>query len=218
LKKEGIMDQEKLNQFIENNISWLGQSGVRIKTESGLVIYIDPFQIKNDTIKADYIFITHPHGDHYNPKVIKRIKKNNTIIITPLALKDIGSDTMAQNEKRNFGKIIVQTIPAYNKRGFPHSIKKGFLGYIIGIDDLSVFHGGDTDFIPEMKGLNPDIAFIPVTGFVTMNYKDAAKAAKEINAKITIPIHYGLLPVGRKNGENFINAYSGKSLILKPEK
>ena len=197
------MNQEKLNQFIGKNISWLGQSGVRIISESGLVIYIDPFQIKNDTIKADYIFITHPHHDHYNPKVIERLKKNNTIVITPLALKGSGSDTIDQNEKKSFGKIVVHTIPAYNKRGFPHSIKNGFLGYFITIDDLSIFHGGDSDFVPEMKGLNPDIAFIPVTGFVSMNYKEAVRAAVEINAKVTIPVHYGLLPGTRKNGEKF---------------
>jgi L-ascorbate metabolism protein UlaG (beta-lactamase superfamily) len=212
------MNQEKLNQFIEKNISWIGQSGVRIITGSGLVIYIDPFKIKNDTIKADYIFITHPHNDHYNPKVIDRLKKNNTFIITPLALKGRGSDTMAQNERKIFGKINVRTIPAYNKRGFPHSIKNGFLGYFITIDDLSIFHGGDTDIVPEMKGLNPDIAFLPVTGFVSMNYREAAKAAEEINAKVTIPIHYGLLPASGKNGERFAEAYKGKSIILKPEK
>jgi len=99
------MNQDKLIQFIEKNVTWLGQSGVRIITESGIVIYIDPFKIINDVIKADYIFITHPHQDHYNPKVIGRLKKNNTNVITPVALKGIGSDVMEQNEKKKFGKI-----------------------------------------------------------------------------------------------------------------
>ena len=56
-------------------------SSIRIKDDHKL-IYIDPLAI-SDTDKADYIFITHAHLDHFSVKDIKKISKPETLIICP---------------------------------------------------------------------------------------------------------------------------------------
>ena len=66
------------------DISVIEQSAIRIKNKKEKIIYFDPYKLgenfKND---ADYIFITHPHFDHFSPEDIIKIKKDKTKIIIP---------------------------------------------------------------------------------------------------------------------------------------
>ena len=62
-------------------INWLGHSGFLIKNSK--IIYIDPFQIKDDLPKADNIFLTHSHYDHCSREDIDKILQEKTIIIAP---------------------------------------------------------------------------------------------------------------------------------------
>jgi len=50
--------------------------------------------------------------------------------------------------------------------GFPHTVNKdaGHVGYLITVKGVAIYHPGDTDYIPEMKGLKPDVALLPVSG------------------------------------------------------
>jgi len=61
------------------------------------------------------------------------------------------------------------------------------------LNGKQIYHAGDTDFIDEMKGLkemNLDVAMLPIGGHYTMDIEEAAAAANEISAKITVPMHY----------------------------
>ena len=66
-------------------IEWLGHSGLKIKDNKlGMVIYIDPFKLREDYFeaeKADFIFITHSHYDHCSIEDINKIAKDSTMII-----------------------------------------------------------------------------------------------------------------------------------------
>ncbi len=56
----------------------------------------------------------------------------------------------------------------------------------------TLYHAGDTDFIPEMADLavkSIDIAFLPIGGFFTMDVQAAANAARAIKPHIVIPMH-----------------------------
>ena len=62
-------------------IKWLGHAGFLIKDSK--VIYIDPYNIKEDSEKADLILITHSHYDHCSfADINKIIKEGTTIILT----------------------------------------------------------------------------------------------------------------------------------------
>ena len=67
------------------DIEWLGHDSFKILSDK--VIYIDPFKIEAKE-KADLILITHDHFDHFSPEDINKIKKDSTIIIAPLILKE----------------------------------------------------------------------------------------------------------------------------------
>ena len=68
-------------------IIWLNHAAFKIKTNSGALIYLDPYQIEEDD-KADVIIISHTHGDHFSKSDIKKIWKDDTILIGPKSIEE----------------------------------------------------------------------------------------------------------------------------------
>lgn len=190
-------------------LDWLGHSGFKIKF-SNQIIYIDPFKIKNETEQADFILITHNHYDHCSIEDIKKIAKENTIIICPadcqskfrhieniIHIKIAEPATQLDFKDRG---LKVWGFPAYNLNKDFHIKEQDWLGFILQLGDeeyfTTVYHAGDTDLIPEMsklKATNIDLALLPIGGTYTMNAGEAAKAASLIRPKIVIPIHFGTI-------------------------
>jgi L-ascorbate metabolism protein UlaG (beta-lactamase superfamily) len=69
--------------------------------------------------------------------------------------------------------------------------KKGQgVGYLIMIEGKTIYHAGDTDFIPEMRKFGRvDVALFPVGGKFTMDLGEAVEAAIAINPRVVIPMH-----------------------------
>ena len=67
------------------------------------------------------------------------------------------------------------------------------MGFVFQMDGTRVYYAGDTDFIPEMKSIQCDIALLPVSGTYVMTVEEAAKAAQTINPKIAVPMHYATI-------------------------
>ena len=62
------------------------------------------------------------------------------------------------------------------------------MGYVITVKGVRIYHTGDSDSIPEMEGLAPDVALLPVSGIYVMT---AVEAAAAIQTKVAIPMHVG---------------------------
>jgi L-ascorbate metabolism protein UlaG (beta-lactamase superfamily) len=75
-----------------------------------------------------------------------------------------------------------------------------------------VYHAGDTDFIPEMKDLNVDVALLPIGGTFTMTPEAAVEAAEAVNAKIAVPIHWGEVSGTRNSAERFVELAKAKGI------
>lgn len=72
-----------------------------------------------------------------------------------------------------------------------HPKDAGHAGYLITVKGVTIYHAGDTDFIPEMKGLKPDVALLLASGTYVMTAEGAAEAAAAIQPKVAIPMHGG---------------------------
>lgn len=171
-----------------------------IKINKGKVIYIDPYKIDKEYNDADFIFITHSHYDHFSEKdIIKVIKNNTTVIIPEELMKKVLKLGVSQeniipvepNECEIFEDIKFETIPAYNINKPFHKKENGWVGYIIELKGIRYYIAGDTDITEENQKVQCDVAFIPVAGTYTMDYKEAAKLVNTIKPKVAIPIHYG---------------------------
>ena len=171
-----------------------------------IVIYIDPVEV-NYFEKADYIFITHSHPDHFSLKDIVKLIKANTVIICSKGvskrLRNIAAIIHIVNpgDKLEFLNLKAEATPAYNTgpvflwiKAHPKSKKN--VGFIITLNNgFRVYHGGDTDYLPEMKGIaNIDLALIPIGGDkLTMNVEDASLIVNQIKPVKVVPMHYEVL-------------------------
>jgi len=158
-----------------------GHSSVRITTDEGKVIFIDPFAGVGYLTPADLVLITHEHYDHNAINLIT-MKPSTIVIRSKDALKN-----GVYFEFDEFG-VHIKAVPAYNS----HHDKTECVGYILTVDGVKIYHAGDTDFIPETRDLYKekiDYALLPIDGHFTMTPEEATKAANMIEPKHLIPIH-----------------------------
>ncbi len=194
-----------------NNIEVLYHSSIRINKEK--IIYIDPFKIDRNYNDADIIFITHDHYDHYSEEDIDKVINESTVIVIPEELltkvlkKGINKDaivTVEPNKKYMVQGIKFETVPAYNTNKTFHPKENDWVGYVIELNDIRYYIAGDTDITEENKKVKCDVAFVPVGGTYTMDFKEAAQLVNEIQPKVAVPIHYGSIVGTKQDAEEFI--------------
>lgn len=175
-----------------------------IKLSNDKVIYIDPYDIKEEYHDADYIFITHDHYDHYDEESINNIKNDRTKIIVPLCLKEKPHHLLVEGY-RMYGIDDIQffTIPSYNLDKPFHPRDKYYVGYNILLEDKYYYIMGDTDRTPEADQVKTDICFVPIGGTYTMNVEEAADYINNLKPSLAIPIHYGKIVGDVSLGEQF---------------
>ena len=197
----------------EIKIYALMHSCIRI-TYNNKEIQIDPVAKLRDRIvnyaampKADYIFVTHEHADHFDAATLKLLSTEKTQLIMNkrcadmfIALNDCFDKNGSGHIMANGDRLIlandftVEAVPAYNiTEGHLQYHPKGRdNGYVLTIDGLRIYIAGDTEDIPEMKDIkNIDIAFLPCNQPYTMTTEQLVKAAKIIKPKVLFPYHYG---------------------------
>ena len=193
------------------NIKVLCHSSIKISKEK--VIYIDPFKIDKDYNDADIIFITHDHYDHYSEEDIDKVKKGDKVIVAPeelltkLLKKGFSQNyiiTVDSEEKNMIEGIKFETVPAYNTNKQFHPKANGWVGYIIEIKGVRYYIAGDTDITEENKKVKCDVAFVPVGGTYTMDFKEAAYFINEIKPQIAIPVHYGSIVGTNQDATDFV--------------
>ena len=169
----------------------------------GREIEIDPVtKLGNKTIdystmpKADYLFVTHEHGDHFDKEAIKVLTGDKTQLITNQRCAGMlgYGEVMTNGQRSTFNDITVEAVPAYNiTEGRTQFHPKGRdNGYILTIDGLRIYVAGDTEDIPEMQDIKDiDIAFMPCNQPYTMTTDQLIRAAKTVKPKVLFPYHYG---------------------------
>ena len=215
------------------NLRWLGHAGFLIQNSK--VIYIDPYNISDGLPKADLILITHSHHDHCSFEDLKKIVQEGTKIImtadcqSKIARFDfpIKMVIIGPNEDILISGIKITALPSYNLDKDFHLMDEGWVGYLLRIGDVLIYHAGDTDLIPEMKNLTGYnqkgkqlVALLPVGGRFTMNAEEAFEAAKMIKPTIAIPMHWGAIIGARDDAEEFKELCEEKNIkveILKKE-
>jgi L-ascorbate metabolism protein UlaG (beta-lactamase superfamily) len=184
-------------------IDWLGHASFRI-TVGRATVYIDPYRVADDVPPADLILITHGHYDHFSPQDVERLSGRDTWLVGPAAVAERVS---GQVHRIGPGETIddelvrglhISAVAAYNtsKRdadGNPfHPREAGWVGYQLNVRGERLYHSGDTDVIPEMDSVTGvDVALLPVSGVYVMTAQEAAEAARRIQPRVAVPMHWG---------------------------
>lgn len=207
-------------------VTYHSHSVVRIETKAGITLLIDPFITGNElcdldveTVDPDYILVSHAHEDHLGDTV-EIAKRTGAKIITTVELAEYLShfdlDTHGMqpggSHEFEFGKI--RLTPAIHGSsltvdGLPQTLGLA-TGILIKADGKTIYHLGDTALYSDMKLIgelnNIDLAFIPIGDNFTMGPADALLAARWLQAKKVVPIHYNTFPLIKQDPEEFIKA------------
>lgn len=181
----------------------LMHASIRIEYD-GKEIEIDPvLKLRDRTVdyasmpKADYIFVTHEHMDHFDKEAIKQLTKEGTMLVTNRRCGDmLGYGTVMANgdNLRIADDFTVEAVPAYNttEANTKFHPKGRDNGFVLTLDGLRIYIAGDTEDIPEMATIKDiDIAFLPCNQPFTMTPDQLVSAAKMVKPAVLFPYHYG---------------------------
>jgi L-ascorbate metabolism protein UlaG (beta-lactamase superfamily) len=188
-------------------ITYLGHASFKVEAD-GKTVYVDPWlngptsPIKvKDVSEADIVLVTHDHGDHGYSEALEICKKTGAYFV---AINELAIQAREQGVKNvhtlNIGGsvdidgAIVTLVQAFHSCGMGAPT-----GFVVRFPSGTFYHPGDTSVFASMKLFGqlykPDVAFLPIGSYYTMDVHQAAMATELIRPRVVIPMHYDTFPV-----------------------
>ncbi|SIR81401.1 MBL fold metallo-hydrolase [Natronorubrum thiooxidans] len=209
-------------------VDWLGYATVRLESQTGAVIYMDPGRYgvleEYDARDGDLVLVTHAH--HYDPDGIRRVAHEDAIVVVHESIDAAEIDRVDEqpeslpyevervraDESFVLGPLDLYTTPAYNDPEGPHVDEHGDpyhpegagCGFAVTVDGVSAFWPGDTDVLPFHAELDIDLFLPPIGGTFTMDRHEAAALAEQIRPGLVLPIHYDTFEAIETDADAFV--------------
>lgn len=208
-------------------------------------VRINPPPMKpEDVTHADFVICTHDHADHIDPESIPviAVQSSHARFVVPecaretmrnFGIEDDRIQTMKGDDVLYLDDIQVYAVPAKHEE-FDHDPQKGYpyLSYVIKIDGMTIFHSGDTipynGQVEKLEKHKIDLAFLPINGRDDFRHKldfegnftceEAVQFALNINADLTIPMHYDMFAINTVDINEFCqiaDEYNLRYLVMK---
>ena len=184
-------------------IEWLGSShqygSACIRIAGERVVIVDPADLREELcgVKADLILITHPHDDHCSPATVLRLQKRETEVVTvaecaeELAQMGIDATVVTPGDRVEAAGVSVEAVPAYNLVSEAHPKEREWVGFLLDVDGVRLYHSGDTSFTPEMAALEGvEIAILTLRKHYMMSGEEMIEAVSALGPKFLIPVHW----------------------------
>ena len=214
-----------------SKLTYLSHSAWLVEAD-GVTIAIDPFLEGNPTapmkaadVKADYIIVTHAHGDHLGD-AIPIAKQSNGTIISNFEIANYCGNQGANAHPMHIGGAhrfpfgMVKLTPAWHGSSFPDGSYGGTpAGVLLTVGGKTIYHTGDTGLFMDMQligEMHPvDIFLVNIGDNFTMGIDDAVKAVEFVKPKLTIPMHYKTFDVIDVDPQEFLDKVKQKGFEAK---
>lgn len=217
-------------------ITYLGHASLAIEA-NGKHLIVDPFITANElarhidfnSLKADYIILTHAHQDHVLDVEALAERTGATVICNAemsyyYGNKGLNAIGMNTGGKTTIDGIKVKATIAFHSSSFADGTYGGNPnGYILEAEGKRIYIAGDTaltqemKLIPEMVG-KIDLAVFPIGDHFTMGFEDACLASDFVQCNKVLGYHYDTFPPIKINHDEAKNYFTskGKELLLLP--
>lgn len=198
-------------------ITWLGHATMQFRLESGEVILMDPWIEGNPMYPRDHkidrvdaILVSHAHFDHIHDVIplAKKFKPQKVVAIfeTCVWLTGKGVDNCSGMNKggtQEVGPLKATMTHAVHSCGIQDGDQIIYggeaAGYVLHLPDRrALYFAGDTAAFSDMQLIaqlyQPELAFLPIGDFYTMDPRQAALACRLLNVKKVVPMHFGTFP------------------------
>ena len=208
----------------KTTIKWLSHAGFQITSNSGKILYIDPWFENplsactiNDVKEAAMVLVTHDHFDHVG-QAADVVKKTGGLLVANVeTARRLQSESHIPAEKVCYfgygmnigGNLLYEGISVTMTQAFHSTATGAPCGYIIKLEDgTTIYHAGDTGLFDSMKIFGElykiDVALLPIGSVFTMDPLQAAWAVKMISPKKVIPMHYKTFPILVQDSREFV--------------
>jgi L-ascorbate metabolism protein UlaG (beta-lactamase superfamily) len=233
-KRESLMERGVMGV----KLTWLGHSGFRLATGEHIIL-IDPFlsgnpvaTISADELEADFILLTHGHGDHVGDTVAIA-KRTGAAVLGNLEVATwIGRQGVADVIAPNTGGTVelpfgsVQLTVAFHSSSMPDGSYGGSPnGLAISLNDgLKLYHAGDTALFSDMQLIGEnyrlDVAMLPIGDFFTMGPEESIRAIRWLKPRFVLPMHYNTFPPIAQDAADWANMVTRRTeasaIVLDP--
>jgi L-ascorbate metabolism protein UlaG (beta-lactamase superfamily) len=195
-------------------IQWLGYGSFFIQGPP--LIYINPSRVTRNTFLADVILIGHHHDEHFSLADINKLRGPQTHVLTNeyIAEEIEGSEVIRPWQSIMIDRAGIKAIPAYSTHGWQHPQTDGGLGFIISVNYYDIYYAGDTQIIPEMATIHPDIAILPIDGNGTLTVQEAVEVVKQMRPRWVIPANWNMS--NQADARLFKKEVGGRAEVILP--
>lgn len=202
-------------------LKYFSHSAFQVTMNSGIKILIDPYlddnpgsPVKSGDVAADYIILSHAHGDHLGDAVKIASKSKVTFICVNelgnyLASKGLTAHNMNIGGGYNFEFGRVKFTIAHHGSQTPEGTYAGEpAGIILKADGKTIYHTGDTGLFLDMQLIGEvngpiDYMLLPIGDNFTMDINDAVRAVQMVRPGLAIPMHYNTFNVIKSDPMEF---------------
>ena len=198
-------------------VTWYSHASFLIETDKARLL-VDPFltgnplaPVKADEVEADYIFISHGHGDHVGDS-IPIAKRTGAMVVSNFEIQNwITAQGVENVHPMHIGGGFdwpwgrVKLTIAHHGSMLPDGSYGGNpSGFLFSIDGKKIYHACDTGLFYDMKLIGEegiDLAILPIGDNFTMGPDDALRAVKLIEPRQVVPIHYNTFDVIKQDAQ-----------------
>ena len=174
-----------------DRIKWQGHGSFTIKGSP--LIQIAPWRVVKHDRPPDIILIGHDRFDHCSPADVEKIRGENTVIIGSERVAELidGATVLREWQSISVDRASIKAIPAYSPSDPRHLRDARGLGFVISLDLYDIYYVGDSEIVPGMEVLRPDIVLLPIDGFGRLSVVDALQLLEVLKPQYAIPYNWG---------------------------